>query len=394
MRILVVDHSASPLGGGQTYMRAVLAALAHRGHEVALLHELPRVTEGVPDPLFDSLPRWCVRSDGLRLAVDAALAWGPDVLHVNGVDPEVEDALAGARPSVLYAHNYYGTCATGRKCHTRPRVEACTRRLGPACLALNYALGCGATSPRTLLAMYRDQVARRDNLARYRAVMVASRAMEAEFLRHGVERGRLHLVPLFPATVTPDPEPPAPPRQREGRVLFAGRLTEIKGGALLVDALAIAARVLGRPLTLVVAGDGPERAPLEARARDCGVAAELLGWCDAPAMARELRRADLVAVPSLWPEPFGLIGIEAGGLGVPAVGFATGGIVDWLRPGLSGELAPADPPTAGGLADALLRALRDPDHHAALGRGAWEIARGYTLEAHLDRLEQILASVV
>src|SRR5262249_13522358 len=99
---------------------------------------------------------------------------------------------------------------------------------------------------------------------------------------------------------------------------------------------------------------------------------------------------DLLVVPSVWPEPFGLVGIEAGCVGLPAVGFAVGGIPDWLLPGVSGESAPGEKPDAGQLADALVRALVDDEHLQRLRVGAWETARRFTREAHRDRLTPIL----
>jgi glycosyltransferase involved in cell wall biosynthesis len=106
-----------------------------------------------------------------------------------------------------------------------------------------------------------------------------------------------------------------------------------------------------------------------------------------------MRAADLLAVPSVWPEPFGLVGIEAGCVGLPAVAYDVGGIGEWLVPGRSGELAPGDPPTVDGLAGAIVRALRDPVRYASLRRGAWEIARQFTMAAHMNRLEPVLLSV-
>ena len=103
-----------------------------------------------------------------------------------------------------------------------------------------------------------------------------------------------------------------------------------------------------------------------------------------------MREADLLAVPSVWPEPFGLVGIEAGCVGLPAVAFAVGGIPDWLIPGKSGELAPGDPPTADGLALAIVRALADPTPLQRLRIGAWEVARTFRPGRHLDELERIL----
>src|SRR5262249_41979722 len=148
--------------------------------------------------------------------------------------------------------------------------------------------------------------ARQRLLGRFRAILVGSQYLREEFLRHGVNARTLHLVPYSLTTdVVPDPEPPAD-RPPGGRVLLLGRLTPIKGGAYLVRALPRAEHALGRPLSLVVAGDGPERPSLEALARRLGVQAEFVGWVGSGQRLRLLRQADVLAVPSLWPEPFGL----------------------------------------------------------------------------------------
>jgi glycosyltransferase involved in cell wall biosynthesis len=73
------------------------------------------------------------------------------------------------------------------------------------------------------------------------------------------------------------------------------------------------------------------------------------------------------------------------------VGYAVGGIPDWLIPGQTGELAPGDPTSVDGLADAIVRALENPEHHAALRRGARQLAQRFTLDAHLTELELALA---
>jgi glycosyltransferase involved in cell wall biosynthesis len=138
-------------------------------------------------------------------------------------------------------------------------------------------------------------------------------------------------------------------------------------------------------------GDGPERSRLEALARAEGVDAEFVGWVSAERRDELLSQSDLLLFPSTWPEPFGLAGVEAARLGVPAAGFATGGVLDWLLPGVSGELAPANPCRSDAFADAICRALATPDHWAALCRGAQETSRNFTIADHLGRLEGVLA---
>jgi glycosyltransferase involved in cell wall biosynthesis len=171
---------------------------------------------------------------------------------------------------------------------------------------------------------------------------------------------------------------------------MAGRFTAVKGGETLIRAAALAAARLVQPLTLVFAGSGPEESRWRMLVALLGLSAEFHGWCPAGRLAELRRTCDLLAVPSLWPEPFGLVGVEAACDGLPAVGFAVGGIPDWLIPGESGESAPA-PPTAAGLADAIVRALRDPAHLHQLRIGAWRMAHEFTLDRHLDLAEDALS---
>jgi glycosyltransferase involved in cell wall biosynthesis len=388
MRVLIATTHRAVVGGVETYLRDLLPRLAGRGHQPALLHErdappgAAAVDAGLP-----GLPCWHL--DEPR-APTAALAWRPDVCFVQGLEsPHAEEALLDRLPCVLFAHNYHGTCVSGTKRHTLPCARPCGRTFGPGCLLAYYPRRCGGLDPRTLWRLYRLQRHRRRLLDRYRAVAVASEHMRAEYLRHGVAAERLHVAPLFPTGIEPDREPPAP-RAPAGRVLLAGRLTEVKGGRVLVEALRLArGRLEPRP-TLVLAGDGPERPAIESAARAAGVPCEVHGWVSAARRTELMRGADLLAVPSLWPEPFGLVGIEAGCVGLPAAGFAAGGVPDWLRPGETGELAPADPPTAAGLADAAVRALGNAAHWQRLRHGAWRGARRFTPDRHVEQLERIL----
>jgi len=237
---------------------------------------------------------------------------------------------------------------------------------------------------------YRVRRQRQRLLGRYRFVCVATHHMERELARNGVASSKLRVLRLFPIAGPPDDAVARAPRVGD-RVLFYGRITRLKGGDLLVDAIALASKALGRTLSLVVAGDGPARGAMERKARRLGVPIELTGWVDSATRDALLARTDLLAVPSAWPEPFGLAGIEAGARGVPSVAFAVGGVPEWLRAGVSGELAPGDPPTPSGLADAIVRALRDPAHLARLSAGAIAAARDFAPEAHVHGLEAILA---
>jgi glycosyltransferase involved in cell wall biosynthesis len=392
VRIVIATSHRGLWGGVEKYLESMIPTLIQRGHSVGLLYEYPLHAnqEGI-DSAAGRVPSWCSSELGVDSVLHSLQTWAPDVVYSHGLDnSELERSLLDSYPAALYAHTYYGTCVSGRKCHSWPRIQPCDRKLGAGCLALYYPRRCGGLNPRTMWQLFQLQSKRKSTLPDYQAVLVASRHMHSEYQQHGVPTDRLHLVPL--PTDGPVPGAVAPrPGALGYRILFVGRLIDVKGVSHLLRAMPLAAAKLGRALTLTIAGDGPERGKIEDLAQRLDLTVEFAGWVDSERRSDLMRQADLVAVPSLWPEPFGLVGIEAGSLGVPAVGFAVGGIPDWLIPGESGELAPGDPATAEGLAEALVRAFADPGHYQKLCVGAWEMAKRFTLERHIAQLEQILS---
>ncbi|WP_432862875.1 glycosyltransferase [Microbispora rosea] len=150
-------------------------------------------------------------------------------------------------------------------------------------------------------------------------------------------------------------------------VLCVARLVPEKGLAFLVDAAAILAR-RGRPCTVALAGDGPERDDLEARARALAVDVRLLGartdvW---PLLAA----ADVVVLPSLAEGMSNAI-MEAMAAGRPVVATDVGGAAELLDD--RGILVPPEDPVA--LGDGILRVLDDPELAAGLGTAARAWAR-------------------
>ena len=389
MRILFANDGIGDAGGVQTYLAAVMPALAARGHDVALLHLDPlRGGEGTPAPAGS--PHFCIAERGMEGALGDAQAWGPEVVFSHNLRPlEVERRMLDAWPVVKMMHGYFGTCIGGQKTHLFPRAEPCGRVFGPACLALYVPRRDGRLSLPYMAEQWRWASEQNALFVRYAAVVTASGHMRREYVRNGVPDSRAHAIPLF-STLVPADQPALAPDPF--RILFLGRMTRLKGGDFLIRAVADASARLGRALPLTMSGDGPQRAEWETLARGLGVAAEFPGWVDAEARLRLIRAASVLAVPSVWPEPFGLVGLEAASQGVPAVAFDVGGIGEWLAEGENGRLAPGDPPRPGALADLLAWAARDPDALNAMRPRALATAGRMTVDAHVMRLEQVLAS--
>jgi len=179
------------------------------------------------------------------------------------------------------------------------------------------------------------------------------------------------------------------------RLAFAGRMDDLKGGLLLLESLPLVRSAASRPVHLVFAGDGPQRRNWESAAErlnrsERDITVEFVGWQRAGELRDLFRASHLLVVPSVWPEPFGMVGVQAGLEGLPATAFAVGGITKWLTDGVSGHLASGDPPAAEGLARAILKCFRDDEHYLNLCRGAAETAGRFTLQAHVYELIHVL----
>lgn len=388
MKLLITTKVRAAIGGVETYVRGIAPALAARGHQVALLFEHRHEPTNAEDAFAGCAAEWCLEEDG-DAGLAAARTWRPDLVWNQGCESSaLESGFLELAPAIYYAHNYDGLCATGAKFHRRPTAVSCTRSMGAGCVAINWTRGCGMPNPWGFGASFLRQLDRAKLMRQYVLIMVASRHMEAALAEHlGSDKAvRVVGYPLFSESVaTPSvrPEPPS-------RILMAARMTSAKGGDLLLHATAITQRELARRLDVTVCGDGPALDALRRQARELGLAVTFTGWVNANERQRLLDMTDLLVVPSVWPEPFGMIGIEAAARAVPAVAFAVGGIADWLSPGVHGEVAPGAPPTQEGLASAMVRALGRREHLEQLRRGALEGVARFRLPAHIDVLEAVM----
>lgn len=125
------------------------------------------------------------------------------------------------------------------------------------------------------------------------------------------------------------------------RLVCVGRLSKEKGQLLLVEAAARVAAT-GRRFELVLAGDGPMRAEIEASiaARGLGDRVRIAGWLDSNAIQSELQQARALIVPSL-SEGLPVVIMEAFAHGKPVVAPFLGGIPELVAPGATGWLYPA-----------------------------------------------------
>jgi glycogen synthase len=145
-------------------------------------------------------------------------------------------------------------------------------------------------------------------------------------------------------------------------LICVARLVSDKGIDLLIDALSIL-RESGLGTQVTIVGDGPERFALQAQVRDLKLQArvEFAGSQRGSDLAAILNRHRILVVPSRWPEPFGIVALEAIACGCVVVGSDQGGLPEAI--GACGVTFPNNDPRA--LADRLADLITNEERRRA-----------------------------
>lgn len=126
---------------------------------------------------------------------------------------------------------------------------------------------------------------------------------------------------------------PIPGVPRDKAIVFLGRLVSDKGADLLIEALGLL-KTEGVIAGLTVIGAGPEEERLKALAAELGVGGRVrfAGVRRGEPLARLLNEHRVLAVPSRWAEPFGVVALEGLGCGCVVAGSEAGGLADAIGP--------------------------------------------------------------
>ena len=224
------------------------------------------------------------------------------------------------------------------------------------------------------------------------AIIAVSAFIASEVVRQGAPEAKLHVHHVGAPLGPPRPDPP-----REPVVLFVGRHVEKKGLGDLIEAMA-RVRASVPAARLLVVGDGPLRGEIEDRARRLDLDARFAGWLEPREVARQLREARVLCVPSRRAANGDAEGLptvipEAGGQGLPVVGTRHAGIAEGIGDGAGGLLA--DEGDVEGLAHALTALLTDDALWRRLSAGAREnVARNFDPQRQAEELEGIYDEVL
>lgn len=340
MRLLYWTETYAPLiGGVQTYARQFIRAIQKRGYEVAVvtvrLDDSPEneVLDGAVVhrlPIHDVLRgRDPAAFLSLRKKIEAIRQeFQPDIGHVNFYGPSIamyfETNKRAPLPTVVATH-----------------------------MDLSKGGGFGAIVGRAF-----DQAAW--------ITAVSATALDdltdafpdiggkSSFIYNGLETDDIRPVPL----------PAGGPQ-----ILCIGRLVKEKGFDTALEAFVHIRRSFP-DARLTIAGDGPERGPLEQQAQTLGLgdSVSLPGWVAPEAIYDLIGQSTLIVAPSRVREAFGLTALEAALMARPVVATRAGGLQEVVIDGETGYLVPVD--DAAALAGRVEEVLGTPSAAERLGEAA------------------------
>ena len=322
MRVAFFVREVIPEGGVALATFRLATALNELGHESRVLY-----CSGDPPPQLRGLG--CrIEGDPKAEAAPARLRhsleqFDPAVVVVgSGRSQDLTEAIEVA-PTLLHAHLHMGTCPDLAR-HWSRLGRPCGVRAGWRCAVLRPVLGCSELKRAVRPGPIQAQRALLRLLSSGEAGVLCVSTDQAEvYLDHGVPRSRIAVVPNLGIRATASELADASARTPEewrSATAFVGRLSKPKGAALL-DELA---RSLPAEARLRVFGDGYLAEALSSLPDGvrCGHVAQ-------DQIAGVLMWARAVLFPSIWPEPGGIVGIDAQVMGVPLAAFDTGAPRHW-----------------------------------------------------------------
>ncbi len=394
LRILVVAD-VSPLeshGGASRVLREQSQRLAARGHEVTVFSRQPEAAV----PTDSDVAGVRVRHYDVNRAHAPAFLWS----SIAGARRGYRDALTGRPWDRVILHQPMS--AVGVRCLLPPAAPRVYMFLSPA--SAEYRLRAGHPSGRRslLLAPLAAALLRR---VEYGALGTAQRVVVmSEYMRG--ELAAVHPRGTPPVVVIPGGVDLRHFRPAEDRMAVRRALGLPPGHFLCLtvrdlhprmglDALIDAVSLLRAeiPVLLVIGGQGPLRADLEARAARLGLGGQVsfAGHIAEEDLPAYYQAADCFVLPTRALEGFGLVTVEALACGTPVLGTPVGATPEILQP-LAPELI-ADDASPDALAKGLRRMVPFCRDEGFRARCRAYVEAHYDWELAVDRLEGLLESL-
>lgn len=452
MKILHINEYYRFFGGTEKYLLSISKSLEGMGHEIIIISSSEREPIHVPGRKEYFVKGSC----GLRssLAVKGFFKEiieneNPDIIHLHNtqyfVSSFILKYLHRVRPVVKTVHDTRLICPAFRSKLIPAFNEVCNYAMGLQCFK-NSCYPFFFDDKRLLWNLHKFllMIHEMKVTKRFDKILVPSFYVYNELIRNGFSEEKITVIPLYVDDtqvqggevknnlmqsgynqITPllpsfargevmgeEATPVRSSLQREKRgnkniypkneflqrgteektILYIGRLDATKGIIQFIESLNL---LKHREWQARIIGEGNMRDEAKAFVEKLGLEERVtfLGYLSGDEINKYLAGSNIVVMPSMIPESFGLVGIEAMAVGNPVVAFDVGGIREWLVNGETGFLIERG--NIREMAAQIARLLGDDLLAREMGkRGKERVEKYYRKDIHLQRLLTIYADTI
>lgn len=363
MRILQIADEFNSAGGLERFIYDFSVKLMKKGH-VTTLAALKVNYDGSwggeefhTVSLPDDLNQWVTYADNFR----------PDLIvwHTIPHTAKIVEHLARKYPTVATVHGVM--CPSGLRLY-RDNEALCMKRGGASCLVNWYTRKCGTNiSPIIALKSVKLHQSMISALHRCTEVFAVSRAIREFLIIEGIAGQKIRVFDNtlekfgeWSPLVLPEPK-------NEIKLLYVGRLVYSKGVQYLLHAVRLLVQK-GFQVDCSIIGEGWYKQELEnlSERLELSGSVKFVGWIPGKDINKWYVNTDVLVVPSIYPEPAGLVVPEARTMGKPVVVFDSGGLPEWAD--FMDGVYVARRADAEHLADTLMGIISEPERMTTNGR--------------------------
>jgi glycosyltransferase involved in cell wall biosynthesis len=382
MQILHINDKLEEAGGTETYIRDLIPVLQKQNIKSFLISMKLIKNNLIIKSNMKNL-NWSGNTKDIYQSKFFKLIDKNTVFHVHNLkEPKIMKLLFQIAPVIRHLHTPSIFCPGNDK-FWHISEEPCTVQFGFKCLINAYTKKCCNRHPKRLFKAFRNtsyEIKHAKN--KYSSLIVNSSFLYDEAIKAGYDKKKINLISYFTdLTSNLDQN-----KSHHPQITFVGRLSNTKGVHYLIDAFSIInKRIPNAKLNIIGKGHSEKIFFKQVDKYSLNNSLKFLGWANKQMIDTYLKNSTVVAFPSIYPESFGIVGIEAMMRSRPVVGFDVGGVTDWLKNNKNGLLVKAK--DTHGFAGAIIKILEDNKLGRRMGECGREMAiTKFSEENHLTKL--------
>jgi glycosyltransferase involved in cell wall biosynthesis len=307
------------------------------------------------------------------------------LLHVH--DAKMLKSITNKCPVVYTVHNHNFYCPSGSM-YLYGQAKVCDRKMSVlGCTWGKLIDGCGSRRPEEIIGSFKRAYSELEAIKNLGITVIAnSDYVQSQLIANGLPKSQTVTLRCGIAVPQSNHIPLNESIHDQQRILFVGRIVPEKG----LDWLLRTMPLLDPCIHLDIAGEGWAMPQVRKLAEDLNIGDRLTwhGWCQSETLEELYRQSFAVIFPSVWPEPAGLVTLEAYARFRPVIASNVGGIPEHVQDGKTGILV--EPNNRQALAAAITDLAHDFDKAREIGIAGNNLFHSeFTLAIHAQRLQEI-----